>query len=214
VIGSSLLTTKIVSFQVYLCQLHTDNKQALLTIFGILQVVNVIEVSQSSLRTRASLAAALLVLLATLGLGILSYVEHSKTIRPSSIINAYLLLTLLFDAAQLRTRWLRGDNLAGNGVASSLLAIKLLILISEATEKTRMLFTSYADPSPEATSGLYSHGLFWWLNPLFRLGFSNVVNEDDLFGADEDLLSSSLEARFSKHWENRESPAPIVSFSV
>ncbi|KFY89738.1 hypothetical protein V500_05527 [Pseudogymnoascus sp. VKM F-4518 (FW-2643)] len=187
VISSYLLTTKI----------------AILAIFSILQVVNVVEVAQSSLQTRASLAAAILALIATLGLCILSYVEHSKNTRPSSIINAYLLLTVPFDAAQLRTRWLRGDNLAGNGVASSILAVKLFVLVSEATEKTRILFTPYADGSPENTSGLYSRGLFWWLNPLFRLGFRNVVNDDDLFAADGDLLSKSLEIRFNKHWADR-----------
>jgi hypothetical protein len=156
----------------------------------------------------------LLSLVAALGLFILSYVEHSKNIRPSSIINAYLLFTLPFDAAQLRTRWLRGENLAGNGVASTILAVKLLILISEATEKRKLLFTPYADPSPEATSGLYSRGLFWWLNPLFQLGFRNVVNEDDLFAADGDLLSKYLEVRFGKHWANRESSHSVVSFTI
>ncbi|KFY05556.1 hypothetical protein V492_08453 [Pseudogymnoascus sp. VKM F-4246] len=187
VISSYLLTTKIV----------------ILAIFSILQVVNVIEVSRSSLQTRASLAAALLALVATFGLCVLSYVEHCKNIRPSSIINAYLLLTVPFDIAQLRTRWLRGDNLAGNGVASAILAVKLFVLISEATEKTKILFTPYANCSPENTSSLYSRGLFWWLNPLFRLGFRNVVNDDDLFAADGDLLSSSLETRFNKHWAGR-----------
>jgi hypothetical protein len=108
-----------------------------------------------------------------------------------------------FDAAQLRTRWLLGGDLAGNGVASALLAVKLLVLISEATEKRSLLFTPYSDPSPEVTSGLYSRGVFWWLNPLFRLGFKNVVNEDDLFATDRDLLSKSLKARFSRHWTNR-----------
>lgn len=159
--------------------------------------------SRSSLQTRASIAAAILALIATFGLCILSYVEHSKNIRPSSIINAYLLLTVPFDAAQLRTRWLRGDNVAGNGIASSILAVKLFVLISEATEKTRILFTPYADCSPENTSGLYSRGFFWWLNPLFRLGFRNVVNDDDLFAADGDLLSKSLQIRFNKLWADR-----------
>lgn len=168
--------------------------------------------SRSSLQTRASLAAALLALVATFGLCILSYFEHSKNIRPSSIINAYLLLTLPFDAAQLRTRWLRGDNLAGNGIASSILAVKVFVVISEATEKTRILFTPYADCSPENTSGLYSRGLFWWLNPLFQLGFRNVVNDDDLFAADEDLLSKSLEIRFNRHWADRMPLTLLVIF--
>lgn len=173
-----------------------------------------IEVSQSSLRTRASLAAALLALVASLGLCILSYVEHTRNIRPSSIINAYLLLTLPFDAAELRTRWLRGHNPAGNGVASAILAAKLMVLISEAIEKRKLLLTAFTHPSPEATSGLYSRGLFWWLNPLFQLGFRNVVNDDDLFAADDDLRSKSLEIRFSRRWANRTSPHPTCVFQV
>jgi len=144
-----------------------------------------------------------LALAASLGLYILSYLEHIKNIRPSLIINTYLLLTLPFDAAQLRTRWLRGDDIAENGVASAMVAVKLLILISEATEKRRLLFAPYAEPSPEATSGLYSRSLFWWLNPLFRLGFRNVVSDDDLFATDGDLLSASLKVRFNRHWANR-----------
>jgi ATP-binding cassette subfamily C (CFTR/MRP) protein 1 len=176
-----------------------------------LQIINVIEVSQSSHRTRASLAAALVAFTAALGLCILSYLEHTRNIRPSSIINGYLLLTLPFDAAQLRTRWLRGDNHALNGVATGILAIKLLVLVSEAAEKRKLLYTPYAEPSPEATSGLYSRGLFWWLNPLFRLGFRNVVNEDDLFQADRDLLSKSLEIRFGRHWANRMSSRSYLS---
>jgi ATP-binding cassette subfamily C (CFTR/MRP) protein 1 len=155
------------------------------------------------LRTRASLAAALLALGASLGLCLLSYIEHTRTIRPSSIINAYLLLTLPFDAAQLRTRWLRSGNEAGNGVFTAILAIKLLILGFEATEKRGLLLTPYVEPSPEATSGLYSRGLFWWLIPLFRLGFSNVVIDDDLFAVDEDLSSKSLALRFRKRWAKR-----------
>lgn len=133
----------------------------------------------------------------------LSYIEHIKNIRPSSIINVYLLLTIPFDGAQLRTRWLRGDDVAGNGIASSILALKLFVLISEATEKRTILFIANAERSPEDTSSLYSRGLFWWLTPLFRLGFRNVVRDDDLFAADEDLLSKSLEVRFSGRWVTR-----------
>lgn len=173
-----------------------------------------VEISLSFLRTRASLPAALLSLVAALGLGILSYAEHTRNIRPSSIINAYLLLTLPFDAAQLRTKWLRGDDVAASGVLSSIFAIKILVLISEATEKRRILVTPYADPSPEATSGLYSRGVFWWLNSLFRLGFRKVITEDDLFAVDKDLQSKALAARFDRYWANRRCPLTPPSLSM
>lgn len=169
----------------------------------MLQLTNVIETSQSSLRTRASLAAALLTLAAAASLCTLSYLEHNRNIRPSSIINAYLYLTLPLDAAQLRTRWMQHENVASNGVASAILAIKLMVLISEATEKKSLLLASKEKSSPEATSGIYSRGVFWWLTLLFRLSFRNVIVDDDLFATDSDFLSTSLEKRFGRHWMNR-----------
>ena len=77
------------------------------------------------------------------------------------------------------------------------------MLVSEATEKTGILFAPYAERSPEATSGLFARGLFWWLNPLFRLGFRGVVNDGDLFTADRELLSNACEVRFKRYWVNR-----------
>ncbi|KAF7868875.1 uncharacterized protein EAF02_009611 [Botrytis sinoallii] len=187
VIRSHLLTTKII----------------LLSIFSILQIVNVIAISHSSFKTRASLPAALLALIASLGLCILSYFEHSRNIRPSSIINAYLFLTLPFDAAKLRTRWLRGDNVAGNAISTSILGVKLLLLILEAKGKRKILFQRYEYLSPESTSGLFARSLFWWLNPLFRLGFEGVVRDEDLFVADGELLSDACEDRLRKYWRKR-----------
>ncbi|TGO57755.1 hypothetical protein BCON_0062g00250 [Botryotinia convoluta] len=187
VIRSHILTTKII----------------LLSIFSILQIINVITISHFPLKTRASLPAALLALIAILGLCILSYFEHSRNIRPSSIINAYLFFTLSFDAAQLRTRWLRGNNVAGNAIATSILGVKLLLLILEAKGKRKILFQRYGYLSPESTSGLFARSLFWWSNPLFRLGFGGVVRDEDLFVADGELLSDSCEDRLRKYWGKR-----------
>ncbi|PQE04709.1 hypothetical protein CJF30_00004499 [Rutstroemia sp. NJR-2017a BBW] len=72
-----------------------------------------------------------------------------------------------------------------------------------ATEKRGVLFAPYAYLSPEATSGLASRSLFWWLNPLFRLGFRGTVNDGGLFAVDEDLLSRACKSRFAQHWVNR-----------
>ncbi|THV43871.1 hypothetical protein BGAL_0843g00010 [Botrytis galanthina] len=187
VIRSHLLTSKII----------------LLSIFSILQIVNIIAISHSPLKTRVSLPAALLAFTATLGLCILSCFEHSRNVRPSSIINAYLFFTLPFDAAQLRTRWMRGDNVAGNAILTSILGVKFLLLILEAKGKRRILFQRYDYLSPESTSGLFARSLFWWLIPLFKLGFEGVVRDEDLFAADGKLLSDACEDRLRKCWGKR-----------
>lgn len=174
-----------------------------MSIFVALHIANVVEVTKSGFRTRASLAANLLLLVTSAALYILSYMEHTRNIRPSSLINVYLMCTLPFDVAQLRTRWLRGDNVTSNGVASSILVIKLIIIVSEAMGKHKLVLENFVDPSPEATSGFYSRGLFWWLNPLFRIGFNREISHSDLFKNDVNLLSESLERRFDRFWALR-----------
>lgn len=204
VIRSHLLTSKIVSFT-HLNQSSLPlTRQILTSIFNILQIVNIIAISHSPFKTRASLPAALLAFTATLGLCILSYFEHISNVRPSSIINAYLFFTLPLDAAQLRTRWMRGDNVAGNAILTSILGVKLLLLILEAKGKRKILFQRYDYLSPESTSGLFARSLFWWLIPLFRLGFEGVVRDEDLFVADGKLLSDACEDRLRKCWGKRQ----------
>jgi ATP-binding cassette subfamily C (CFTR/MRP) protein 1 len=116
------------------------------------------------LRTRATVAAAALGTLDGLALCFLSHYEHIHSIRPSAIINTYLLLTLPFDAARSRTLWLGRATRPIAAAFSSTLAVKLIILITEAIEKRPILLDRYRRASPEATSGIYSRSFFWWLN--------------------------------------------------
>jgi ATP-binding cassette, subfamily C (CFTR/MRP), member 1 len=183
----------------------------MLAIFSLLQIANVVVWSlESTFQTPASLAAASLSLAAALTLSTLSYIEHTRCIRPSSVINAYLLMTVPMDAAKVRTLWLRGGSLFVAGFASTVLVIKLLVLVVEATEKRRILLSPYSDYSPEATSGLYARGLFWWLNPIFLLGYKSILRDVDLFPTDDSLASESLRKRFQSQWSKRDTiPSPF-----
>lgn len=154
-------------------------------------------------QTRASIAAASLSVAVALGLCGLSTVEHSRSIHPSFLINAYLLITLPLDAANVRTLWLRAGTAAIAGIASTSLAIKLLIIVVEAVEKRKLLLPSYAHYSPESTSSLFARALFWWLNPLFFLGFKSILQEDDLLHIDKNLTANSLSKRFHSRWAKR-----------
>jgi ATP-binding cassette subfamily C (CFTR/MRP) protein 1 len=122
------------------------------------------------LRTRATLAAASFTLVDALGLCALSHTEHMHSVRPSAIINVYLLLTLPFDAARCRTLWIDGATGSVAAVFTSTLGVKLMILIAEAIEKREILLTRYRNSSPEVTSGIYSRSFFFWLNSLMTTG--------------------------------------------
>lgn len=122
------------------------------------------------LRTRLTLAAASFDLVDAVGLCLLSHTEHLYSVRPSTLINAYLLLTLPFDVARSRTLWLDGATRSVAAMFTSTIAVKVIILVAEAIEKRPILLEKYRHTSPEVTSGIYSRSFFWWLNNLMTTG--------------------------------------------
>ncbi|KAJ5160374.1 uncharacterized protein N7482_007378 [Penicillium canariense] len=153
--------------------------------------------TMASLATNAVLAAGALLLCA------LSYAEHTRSVRPSFILNTYLLCSLLFDIVRARTLWLRaidGFNDVISIVTTVAVGVKLLLVILEAVEKRPILKTEFAGYPPEATAGFYNRSLFWWLNPLFKNGFRNVLSVEDLFVLDKELSSERLLAMFEERW--------------
>lgn len=152
--------------------------------------------------TRLSIASAAVNVLVALGLALLSHVEHVKSIRPSFIINFYLLASLIFDVARVRTQWLLRVNDTVAAVLTTSVAVKLVMLVLEAVEKRRILLATYHDLSPEITSGVFGRGLFWWLNSLLVNGFKKILSVNDLFPINEklasDRLCEDLQARWNK----------------
>lgn len=122
----------------------------------------------------------------------LSHAEHARSVRPSTIINVYLLFTLLFDCVAARTLWLAGHGSTISGLFTSTVAIKLLVLTSEAWEKRPILLSQYQHLSPEATSGILARSIFWWLNTLLRTGFARSLTDRDLFPFHDSLAARTL----------------------
>ncbi|MCJ1311373.1 hypothetical protein MMC25_005044 [Agyrium rufum] len=185
-------------------------------VFATLQVVSLfLWATPGAPRTRASIAAACLTLADALCLTMLSHMEHLRSVRPSAIINIYLLLSLPCDIARARSLWLSGHANAIAAVFSSTVSVKAALLVTEAIEKRDILLGPYQTYSPEATSGIYTRSFFWWLNPLFRDGFKRVLTDEDLHPIDEDMSAISLQRRLQGTWikSNKESEYALL-FSV
>ncbi|KAK3360588.1 ABC transporter [Lasiosphaeria hispida] len=162
-------------------------------------------------RTRASLAAVSLTLISTLGLCILSYLEHTRTVRPSSLLNTFIFFTLLFDITRARTLLLRASDPFDSSIAYVFTAgvtVKITVMVLEALEKRRLLRTEYQDCPPEATAGLYNRSFFWWLNPLFYQGFKRVLDVDDLYTLDKHLEASHWHQKFLNAWSPGRNKSP------
>lgn len=152
-------------------------------------------------RSSASIASTTLSLTSGLSLALLSHLEHAKSIRPSFVITSYLIVTILFDIARVRTQWLLKDT---DGVAATLsasLAVKIALLTLEAIEKRRLLIGNDREYAPESTSGPFSRGFFLWLNSLLLSGFGKVLSLADLPSISEKLNSRALAKDLSATWD-------------
>ena len=134
--------------------------------------------------------------------------EHQRTIRPSLIINGYLVLSICFEATTVRTLWLQGYNDTIAAVTSVSLALRCFLLVTESTQKEHILRTRWKKGSPEATSGLFGKAFFGWLNPLFLAGYSKSLSLDDLYPLDKHLSSEYLHRKLSKAWTSLNNNAP------
>lgn len=175
--------------------------QILYAINGVISIALVaLWAAPSTAQTKASIANAIMVLVGWLALGTLSFVEHQKTIRPSLIIEFYLALSLLLDAARVRTLWLQGYNGTVAAVSSVSFAVKATLLCVEALGKRRTLRTEWQNQSLEATSGLVAKLTFWWLNPLFLTGYARSLSMGDLLPLDKHLSSGYLHRQMGRAW--------------
>jgi len=148
---------------------------------------------------------------------LVSYFEHARSPRPSSLLNVYLLVSLLLDAALLRTLWLSPPSLVGPAIQpvfTASFAAKAALLVLEAAGKARHLLPSSSNGGaaaaaaavglgPEQTAGIYARAVFAWVAPLLRTGFRRLLRPDDLFALDEQMTAAHLSERFWRVWEAR-----------
>ncbi|KIA75537.1 ABC multidrug transporter [Aspergillus ustus] len=166
-------------------------------------------------KTRTSIAASLLMGCGALILCVLSYMEHSRSVRPAFLLELYLLVTLLFDVTRTRTLWLRDASDSGKLiaiVASFAVGVKFILILLEGWEKKAILKDKYQNYPPEARAGLVNRALFWWLNPLFFKGFFQILRVEDLYNLDKRLGSARLRDLLDARWtqENQTGKASLL----
>ncbi|KAE9983445.1 hypothetical protein EG328_009937 [Venturia inaequalis] len=129
----------------------------------------------------------------------LLYFETDKATTPSTLLITYLLFSVLFDAAQIRTLWLAHyTSIAAVQTAS--VAVRTCLLVLEAQSKASYLRLPYRDYPPEAQSGIFNTSFVWWLNQLFIKGFRKLMTTSDLFALHPKLSSEILGKRLKKCW--------------
>ncbi|XMA20364.1 hypothetical protein WAI453_013155 [Rhynchosporium graminicola] len=155
----------------------------------------------SNAPTRISLPASTLSLVSGLTLSILSYLEHTRSVQLSAVLNIYLIISVLLDIPQSRTLWLRTGNTTVAAVFTAGLLLKATVLSLEMVEKRHILSKLYSEYPSEALSGVLNKMVFWWINSLLLRGFSARLEMDDLFGLDKKLSYAHIGPKFKHFWK-------------
>ncbi|KAF4624072.1 hypothetical protein G7Y89_g14101 [Cudoniella acicularis] len=166
--------------------------------------------------TRTSLAAAILSFVDVFPLAILSWFEHTYSTRPSALINVYLLLSILFDAVQTRSLWLKNAGTAIPALYTTSLVLKASILGLESAEKDRYLLPEPGkDRSPEETSGIFSQSVLLWLRRILAEGRRRIISPKDLYALEPELETKRLSEAFWQTWSSKSrSASPQTIFLV
>ncbi|KAF4770080.1 hypothetical protein HAV15_011453 [Penicillium sp. str.  len=171
--------------------------------YAVLQIALVILAAAGHFHASVMfMATSALKLLAAVTMLPLSIFEHTRTPRPSMLLMGFLLLTLLFDAAQSRTLYLSSalsTERAYSNLFTTAVAIKVVVLLLESQQKSRWIDWDKKEHSPEETSGIFSLGVFFWLNRLFLSGYKNVLTINDLYPLDGAMDPTRLHEKFSRH---------------
>ncbi|KAJ9480943.1 hypothetical protein VN97_g12573 [Penicillium thymicola] len=150
------------------------------------------------------IASSVLNLVSALLMITLSVVDHSKSPRPSILLSGYLFLTLFLDVARARTLFLSSDDkpeLTYSSIFVAAIALKTGILLLEAQQKSRWVGWDEKEHSPEETSGIFSLGVFFWLNKMFLVGYSKVMTIGDLYPLDSSFNARPLHNKFLKNMD-------------
>ncbi|KAH8701635.1 multidrug resistance protein MDR [Talaromyces proteolyticus] len=152
-------------------------------------------------RTRTSLPAAVLALIASVGLQLLSHFEHFYSIQPSFLLNLFLSLSLLIDVVRVRTLWL-AQYIAIAGIYTVGIALKLIWFYLESRTKQASFIDRKIQYGTEEVRSLYSRSFFWWINGLFFSGFQGNLSVQELPHLDQAMSSCTVHRVVRQRWDS------------
>ena len=162
--------------------------------------------TQSALfKTRAAAAADSLSLVATSSALVLSFLDHQRSHRPSTLLSLYLSASAILGIARVRTLWLLASGGPVPPVMTVVFVLTVFALLVQSIERE----SSASDGpqsgeklhSPERRSGFWTRTCFIWLASTFRLGHSKVISIDDLPALDTKLQSQKLRKKLVSAWD-------------
>lgn len=131
-------------------------------------------------------------------------VAHSRSIRPSTQLILFWLLTTATQIIRWRT-WLINDfyheKPASFALVTMLIIISATLFVLENIPRRALSRSRSGRVSPETSANFFSMITFWWLTPLMTLGYRRPLNEEDLWELKPDDTAHEVSHKMQRHWQ-------------
>lgn len=157
---------------------------------------------QKLYRNDTAVLAAAFLCIGYAGLGILLFIEHRHTFRPSGLLAMFLILTIVFDGTKVRTHFTRtGLTVIGSLSIASMVLKAALVVLGEVSKRPLIRDKNTRNNvTPEVTSGFWGRALFVWLNKTFLTGFKTFLHNKDLPELEPEFKAEYLLHYFGSKW--------------
>ncbi|KAK6827603.1 multidrug resistance protein MDR [Apiospora arundinis] len=119
--------------------------------------------------TRATLASSAVALAGSLVLILTSHLEHTRSVRASTVLVLYFGYSLAADALRTRTLWsMPPANAPVAAAQTAVCACKLLLFLVERQDK--LVRKGTRTPTADEKADILSRIFLWWVIPLFKVG--------------------------------------------
>lgn len=161
------------------------------------------QIKTSILRTRLSLIGSVVSLISTFAAAYTSFMEDQRSVAPSDILVLFFSVTSLLNLPRLRSYWLISESsmISCRNLWTTICVVTIAIALAESITKTKLYRQQYKTTTKEISSGFWLRSLFIWLLPFLRVGFSKVLQLQDIPDVDVDLQGQTAKERLQVAWE-------------
>lgn len=147
--------------------------------------------------------ARLLALIASAALCVLSFLEHGRSVAPSTLLTSFLLSSIFCDFIQAGLFWVAKNLCYSSPLTLAIFAVKLVVLGLELQNKTPILREPYRDLAPEERGGFFANAIFWWVNKYIALGNNKMLSADDMPPLASYMDTMKMREAMQRQWDKR-----------
>lgn len=159
------------------------------------------------------LAAQLLFLVADVVVCVISFLEHGRNPRPSTLLITYLALTI-FSLTSAGLQYVAWNLCIKEGLTVSIFVTRFALLVLESQTKISILREPYTELSLEQAAGFFDVVFFWWVNKVLKMGYSKNIGLVDIPALDKSLDALKIRDAMRREWDKRSTFILVLSLTT